>query len=245
MSLAKEWSTSSALEYYSKNRHEISDLYPSEKVFLPRVLFPGAKVLDIGCASGGLYNIMRTMEPAIEFTGIDISEAVVDLARRNYPEARFEVGEGSEMPYEDGTFDLVHCTSLFCIEPHYEEIIRVMYRVSNRFVLVDMRLLKGIGNDWDIEKSYYDIQFSGETVQGKVPYVVSDVDEVANFVLGLDPKPKAIRGTGYFHEVAKEAHTPFKEACMSILLIQKGDVGTTITELDLENLPIEFSAASH
>lgn len=238
MSTAKEWSNQSAIDYYSQNRHEISDLYPSEKIFLPRVLFPGAKVLDVGCASGGFFNIMRSYEPHIEYTGVDLSERAVELAAERYPEARFIVTEGFGLPFEDNTFDIVHCTSVFNNEPNYQEMLQEMYRVSNRFVLVDIRLLKNIGSQ---RKSVYNIQFNGKDIEATVPYVVNDADEVANFVLQLVPKPRALRGTGYFHQVAKEADTPHDDVCMAVLLLQKGDQGGGPTALDMKDLPIEFS----
>ncbi|MAN92807.1 MAG: hypothetical protein BZY72_04535 [SAR202 cluster bacterium Io17-Chloro-G8] len=239
MSTAKEWSNQSAIDYYSENRHEISDLYPSETIFLPRVLFPGAKVLDVGCASGGFFNIMRSYEPHIEYTGVDLSERAVELAKERYPEATFIVTEGFELVFANNTFDVVHCTSVFNNEPNYQAMLQEMYRVSNRFVLMDIRLLKGIGRQ---AESVYNIQFNSEGVEAKVPYVVNDADEVANFVLQLDPKPKALRGTGYFHQVAKEAETPHDEVCMSLFLIQKGDQRVEQTTIDLGDLPIEFSA---
>ena len=239
MSTAKEWSNQSAIDYYSENRHEISDLYPSETIFLPRVLFPGAKVLDVGCASGGFFNIMRSYEPHIEYTGVDLSERAVELAKERYPEATFIVTEGFELFFANNTFDVVHCTSVFNNEPNYQAMLQEMYRVSNRFVLMDIRLLKGIGRQ---AESVYNIQFNSEGVEAKVPYVVNDADEVANFVLQLDPKPKALRGTGYFHQVAKEAETPHDEVCMSLFLIQKGDQRVAQTTIDLGDLPIEFSA---
>jgi len=239
VSTAKEWSNQSAIDYYSENRHEISDLYPSETIFLPRVLFPGAKVLDVGCASGGFFNIMRSYEPHIEYTGVDLSERAVELAKERYPEATFIVTEGFELVFANNTFDVVHCTSVFNNEPNYQAMLQEMYRVSNRFVLMDIRLLKGIGRQ---AESVYNIQFNSEGVEAKVPYVVNDADEVANFVLQLDPKPKALRGTGYFHQVAKEAETPHDEVCMSLFLIQKGDQRVEQTTIDLGDLPIEFSA---
>ena len=239
MSTAKEWSNQSAIDYYSENRHEISDLYPSETIFLPRVLFPGAKVLDVGCASGGFFNIMRSYEAHIEYTGVDLSERAVELAKERYPEATFIVTEGFELVFANNTFDVVHCTSVFNNEPNYQAMLQEMYRVSNRFVLMDIRLLKGIGRQ---AESVYNIQFNSEGVEAKVPYVINDADEVANFVLQLDPKPKALRGTGYFHQVAKEAETPHDEVCMSLFLIQKGDQRVEQTTIDLGDLPIEFSA---
>ncbi len=236
--MAEKWSKRSAIDYYSQHRHEVSDLYPSEKVFLPRVLFPGAKVLDVGCASGGFFNIMRSFEPFIDFTGIDLSTTAVEMARERYPEAKFIVTEGFELPFDDDSFDLVHCTSVFNNELNYQAMLQEMYRVSNRFVLADIRLLKGIGAQ---QNSVYNIQFEGDGVEAMVPYVVNDADEVANFILQLDPKPKALRGTGYFHSLAKEAESTISEACMTILLIQKGDTAGGATEINLEDLPIEFA----
>ena len=241
MSTAKEWSNQSAIDFYSQNRHEVSDLYPSEEVFLPRVLFPGAKVLDVGCASGGFYNIMRSFEPHIEYTGIDLSEKAVELAVERYPEARFMVTEGFRLPFQDNEFDIVHCTSVFNNEPNYQEMLEEMYRVSNRFVLVDIRLLKDLGSQLE---SVYNIQFNGKTVEATVPYVVNDADEVANFIMQLKPSPKALYGSGYFHQVAKEAETDHDNVCMAVLLIQKGVEEGRPVKLDLKDLPIEFSISA-
>ena len=243
MEASKAWSQTNAIEYYAKYRQEVTDLYPSERVFLPRVLFPGAKVLDVGCASGGFFNIMRSLEPKIDYTGIDMAEPAIELAKEKYPEARFLATDGVGIPFEDGTFDLVHCTSVLVIEPRYKELLREMYRVSNRFVLVDIRLLKNLGSQQGIDQSRYRIQFEGEFEGTTVPYVVCDADEVVNYILELDPKPKALRGTGYFHNVSEMAETAFSEVCMTILLIQKGDSGTVETEMDLQDVPVEFSVA--
>ncbi len=242
MENAKAWSQPSAIDYYSKHRHEVSDLYPSERVFLPRVLFPGIKVLDVGCASGGFFNIMRALEPTIDYTGIDIAEPAVDLARRTYQEARFEVADGVTIPFDDGTFDLVHCTSVLVIEPRYQEVWKEMYRVTSRFVLADMRLLKDIEGQGGLQDSHYRIQFDGQEQEAVVPYVVSDANDVISFLLDLEPRPRALRGTGYFHEVSEMADTCYSQVCMSILLVEKGNLETTQTELDLDDLPLEFSA---
>ena len=239
MSTVEEQSNEGTIDYYEVRR-EVTDLHPSEMVFLPRVLFPGAKVLDVGCASGGFFNILRSLEPLIEYTGVDIAAPAIELARQQYPEARFEVLEGTQLPFEDNTFDIVHCTKVLVIEPRYKEILKEMYRVSNRFVLADIRLLKGIGSEQDFEKSFYRVQLTDDRVEFTVPYVVNDADEVVEFVLHLEPKPKALRGTGYFHRVADEAETPHDEVCMTILLVQKGERGQGETVVDLNDLPIEF-----
>ena len=204
------------------------------------MLFPGAKVLDVGCASGGFFNIMRSFEPHIEYTGIDLSDTAVELATERYPEAKFMVTTGFRLPFQDNDFDIVHCTSVFNNEPNYQEMLEEMYRVSNRFVLVDIRLLKDLGKQLE---SVYNIQFNGKEVEATVPYVVNDADEVANFILQMKPRPKALYGTGYFHQVAKEAVTPYDDVCMTILLVQKGGLEDGETVIDLDDLPIEFSVS--
>ncbi len=239
---AKAWSQPSVVDYYSEHRHTTEDIYPSERVFLPRVLFPGAKVLDVGCASGGFFNVMRSMEPAIDYTGVDIAEPSIKLARERYPEARFEITDGFTTPFADGEFDLVHCTSVLNNEPRYRQLITEMYRISNRFVLVDMRLLKDARNIEDVRQGQYRIQFEGEFEGVTVPYVICDADEVIDFTLTLDPRPQAVRGSGYFHTVSEMADTSISEVCMAMLLIQKHQGDTADTELDLGDLPIEFNA---
>ena len=188
---------------------------------------------------------MRSLEPSIEYTGIDIAEPVIELAKEKYPEGRFLVTGGLEIPFDDNHFDLVHCTSLLVDEPRYKEILGEMYQVSNRFVLADIRLLKDIGDHQDFERSYYRIQYDHEVEEARVPYVVSDADEVVNYILGLAPRPQALRGTGYFHDITPLAVTPFSKVCMTMFLIQKGNSGTINTELELEDLPLEFNIGPH
>ena len=86
------------------------------------MLFPGAKVLDVGCASGGFFNIMRSFAPHVEYTGIDLSDKAVELAKERYPEAKFMVTEGFRLPFQDNDFEVVHCTSVFNNEPDYQEM---------------------------------------------------------------------------------------------------------------------------
>ena len=80
MSTADEWSKQSAIDYYAQHRHEVSDLYPSEKVFLPRVLFPGIKVLFTTGYSGDV--LMGYGAPGSEGSLIQKPFTPVDLARK-------------------------------------------------------------------------------------------------------------------------------------------------------------------
>ena len=52
-------------------------------------LKPGARVLDVGCGNG--FTAGQFLEKGCEVTGIDLSESGVNLGRKSYPAARFEV----------------------------------------------------------------------------------------------------------------------------------------------------------
>jgi len=62
-------------------------------------------VLEIGA---GVGRWAASFEPAkTRFTGVDISEGMVEAARKNFPQYRFDMlGEDSVLPYGDESFDL-------------------------------------------------------------------------------------------------------------------------------------------
>jgi len=65
----------------------------------------GTRLLDLGCGSGGALVIGR--ELGAEVAGLDASENLVAIARERLPGARIEVGDLEQVPFPDGTFDVV------------------------------------------------------------------------------------------------------------------------------------------
>ena len=63
------------------------------------------KLLDVGCGSG-LFSSMATQTGAI-VTGIDATEVLVEKAKQRAPGAKFLIGEMEELPFGNGTFDVV------------------------------------------------------------------------------------------------------------------------------------------
>jgi SAM-dependent methyltransferase len=68
-------------------------------------LEPGQRVLDIGCGVGAFLRLIA--ERGGEPYGVDASAALVAFARTRLPDADLRVGEMEDLPWEDGTFDLV------------------------------------------------------------------------------------------------------------------------------------------
>jgi SAM-dependent methyltransferase len=75
-----------------------------EAVFEAVGLTSGTALLDAGCGSG-LALQLATKRGAVG-TGLDASEALIDIAHRRMPHADLRVGELEELPYPEDSFDV-------------------------------------------------------------------------------------------------------------------------------------------
>src|SRR5262245_13511256 len=50
-----------------------------------------ARVLDVGCGMGDLYEWLRERGRRVDYCGIDITPAMIETARCRFPEARFNI----------------------------------------------------------------------------------------------------------------------------------------------------------
>jgi SAM-dependent methyltransferase len=62
----------------------------------------GARVLDVGCGRIGL----RALEPDLDITGVDLVE------RPDYPGPFVQADVSAGLPFADGEFELVYCSSV-------------------------------------------------------------------------------------------------------------------------------------
>ncbi len=68
---------------------------------LPR----GAAVLDAGCGTGALAEAVAARDATARVTGVDISEAFLNVARTRVPAATFRASDIARLPDADGTYD--------------------------------------------------------------------------------------------------------------------------------------------
>jgi SAM-dependent methyltransferase len=90
-------------------------------------LQPPARVLDLGTGTGvAAQTVARRFEGA-HVTGVDLSPAMVAQADAQLPSeladrVGFQVGDASELPFDDGAFDLVTLANMI---PFFDELARV------------------------------------------------------------------------------------------------------------------------
>src|SRR5688572_270423 len=53
----------------------------------------GMSVLDVGCGFGDFYRWLRDQGVNVRYTGVDINPALVEIAGRTHPDARFLVAD--------------------------------------------------------------------------------------------------------------------------------------------------------
>jgi ubiquinone/menaquinone biosynthesis C-methylase UbiE len=108
------------------------------RLFLPK---EGMSILDVGCGTGQHLELYRRYRCAMY--GIDPSPAMLEIAKNRLGDcAKLHLGDASNMPYEDGSFDLV----LAMLALHEmsagtrSSVIREMKRVlkdGGRILLID------------------------------------------------------------------------------------------------------------
>lgn len=89
------------------------------------------RLLDVGTGPGWLLFEIYRLNPEIELFGLDISDSMVQLAKKNLSGIRADLRQGNirNTNYESNFFDVVTCTGSFYLWDHPEECLEELYRI--------------------------------------------------------------------------------------------------------------------
>ena len=89
------------------------------------------RLLDIGTGPGRLLCEVHRLNPGIELFGLDISESMVQLARKNLAGISADIRQGDirSTEYDDGFFDTVTCTGSFYLWDNPKECLEEIFRI--------------------------------------------------------------------------------------------------------------------
>jgi ubiquinone/menaquinone biosynthesis C-methylase UbiE len=125
---------------------------------------PPARTLDVACGTGFLTRHLRG-----DVVGLDQSEAMLEIAREQAPDATFVRGDALTLPFADGEFDRLFTSYFYC---HLEEPERIRFlaearRVAAELVIVGSLRAEGVpatrweervlkdGTRWEVFKRYF------------------------------------------------------------------------------------------
>jgi len=98
------------------------DSLASLEAAIERIHSP-SRALDVGTGTGAAAAAVKRRFPDADVTGADIAPSMVERARVNVPDVRFEVADATRLPYEDESFDLVTLSNMI---PFFDELARVV-----------------------------------------------------------------------------------------------------------------------
>lgn len=104
-------------------------------------LEPFEDVLDVGCGTGAVLELLHGEYPGKHLTGLDLTSKMIEAAcAKQLGNVRFVVGDAEALPFEPQSFDAVLCSNSFHHYPHPErffaEAARVL-RPGGRLILRD------------------------------------------------------------------------------------------------------------
>ena len=107
-------------------------------------LRPGLRVLDFGCGPGTIsVGLAEAVAPG-ELHGVDMEESQVRLARSaakaiGLDNAKFHVGDVTDLPFEEGFFDIAHCHNVLMHVPDTRAVLAEAKRVLKPGGIVSCR----------------------------------------------------------------------------------------------------------
>jgi ubiquinone/menaquinone biosynthesis C-methylase UbiE len=111
------------IDYYDRFYLSGDFSYYSERItekFLKTIikecrLFPGDKILDLGCGTGYYVNILTQM--GLDALGVDISKIAIEKAKEKYPESKFEITDATNLSLEKNSVQMIFlygCSVINC-----------------------------------------------------------------------------------------------------------------------------------
>lgn len=173
------WDDIEAQKFFSKERKKKKDIYPGENLFLSRVLFENCSILDIGCAQGGFYKILKSFVKSFRYTGIDTSEKMIFKAKKKYPRGNFYHIKNNNFKKLKKKYDIVILYGVLHLTSNWKEILNNSKDLFRKFLLFDLRETNLKTIDDNISKSF--LTFNNKKLI-KIPYNIINSTEASTFL---------------------------------------------------------------
>ena len=93
-------------------------------------------ILDIGCGTGILYDVLREEKYKGVYIGTDLSPDMLEVGRKRYKGIDLRVMDCENMEFPSRSFDVVFMRSVLHHVPHPAQAIKEMKRVAHKTVII-------------------------------------------------------------------------------------------------------------
>lgn len=128
----KKWYNKNADTYTKHVRDENDSIYHSlyEKPAMYSLLpdLNNAAVISLGCGSGEDCTYLK-FKGAKQVVGIDLSEKLIEIARKSYPECEFSVMDMEHLDFPDESFDFAYSSLAIHYIEDWHQVFREVYRI--------------------------------------------------------------------------------------------------------------------
>jgi ubiquinone/menaquinone biosynthesis C-methylase UbiE len=179
MSLNKAWSSKKIVSYFYNNRSTFNSLYKGEKYLISKYVKKNDTVLDIGCAQGGLFKILKKKFSNIDYTGLDFNKEMINLAKKKIDKKNFFLFKGKNYySFFKKRFDVVIIFGILHLNTNWKSILINAYKVAKKKVLFDLRFASNQNSNL---KNYLSLNFDNRSKKFSIPYLLVEKKETIKF----------------------------------------------------------------
>lgn len=218
--IGRAWGLPGVLGFFDTARSTTEHVYASEWLFLRDRLRTGMSVLDVGCAQGGFVSVLAEHLRNFSYTGLDVSEAMVERARHRHPTHTFHhVHENQPWPLVTGqTYDLVLVLGILHLHMGWRQTLHQAWNRTGSCLLMDLREIPDPTVE-DPARSYFRMDFGGGDRQHEethLPYILVNSAEALSTVQSTCADARRISHYGYVHPVSGSAVTPQRQVMANV-----------------------------
>lgn len=189
------WNTKGFVDrMHQLNRVKLRDLYPSEAWSMYRILPQVNQVIDICCGGSNMSQIVKAINPSIDYTGVELNEKLVQ-------EGNDVFGSETVRFICSDVFDFLNtctvqyeCVMAWAAVTHFADmygLIDKLFKLAGRFFLFDVRLT-------DTDSTVADEKIAWTEYDGmRHPYYIAATKEFFEFLKIKESELRAVEIAGY------------------------------------------------
>jgi len=91
---------------------------------------PKNEMLELGCGTGHWSEYFS--KKGFKLTGIDISDAMLNIAKRKNINAKFKIANSQNLPFNDESFQIISSITMLGFVNNQDDVIKEIYRVLKK-----------------------------------------------------------------------------------------------------------------